>query len=350
MMDKIGMILVSMTFSLMVVSCGWFEESKYIEGNPKKNGPNHTDEGDEKPKDDDAIPNGENPTDTGLTECISDFFTATQKPTYQPPKIDQTIEDFSDVTIGSAQDFKVLTDLILRKIVRPSDGFVDYAALRGPLKSPWEKVMAALRTLQPPSASNTSQAIAYWINAYNLQMIDFVRLSPEETSALKVFNGGSPFGSDAAQSIGGYQVALNGIENGILGMSGSMATHPASQVIESRKENRVHFSLVCGAVSCPKLRNFLYPDDDQSLEAVLEENSHLFFNSVYHVRSESGVQVSQLMQWYTEDFSDLGGGDLANLVSRYVLSECRNDANILKQAFSEESYQFWDYIWNVNSQ
>ena len=80
------------------------------------------------------------------------------------------------------------------------------------------------------------------------------------------------------------------------------------------QEPRIHFALVCAAVSCPPLRREAYAGD--RLDAQLEEQARRFLGDreKNRVDAASGtVFVSPIFVWYRDDF---GGSNAA--LGRYL--------------------------------
>ena len=88
--------------------------------------------------------------------------------------------------------------------------------------------------------------MAYWINAYNAYTIRLivdhypVQSIKDIGSKIKIPFVTTPWASKFF-SIGGEQMSLDNIEHGILR--------------KKFDDPRIHFTLVCASISCPRLRN-----------------------------------------------------------------------------------------------
>jgi hypothetical protein len=110
------------------------------------------------------------------------------------------------------------------------------------------------------------------------------------------------------------------------------------------QEPRIHFALVCAAVSCPPLRREAYAGD--RLDAQLEEQARRFLGDreKNRVDTVSGtVFVSPIFVWYRDDF---GGSDeaLARYLARFWPQGPERD---LLQS-SRFRLRETDYDWRLN--
>jgi hypothetical protein len=125
---------------------------------------------------------------------------------------------------------------------------------------------------------------AFWINAYNLLVIQEVINNHPLKSPLDV----KGFFDKKTHQIGNGNYTLNSIENELL--RGNF-TDP-----------RIHFVLVCGAKGCPPIISTAYKPEH--LESKLTEQTKKAINgSFIQINAkEKKVLVSQIMEWYKEDF------------------------------------------------
>ncbi len=87
------------------------------------------------------------------------------------------------------------------------------------------------------------------------------------------------------------------------------------------QEPRIHFAIVCAALSCPNLRPAAYTAD--KLEIQLAEAERAFFQdknkNVYHQASRT-VKVSKIFEWFKDDFKAKYGPLAAYLKKKMGLS------------------------------
>jgi hypothetical protein len=261
--------------------------------------------------------------DTGLTACVKEGLATKGSSAFAPRVIRATTAFLSGKSLETNDEFFQLYDILLREIVTPADGLVAYSRLRdgGDLRSLWLKVREHLPRLDLNALDTDNKRIAFWVNLYNIVMIDILVDDPSALSKL-----GETFGQ-TKRNIGGFDITLNTIEYGILQLGELQVDNPVpTSAWPSYSEKRLHVALVCGAISCPKLRNFAYEAD--SLETILEENAHMFFNdgAKHFVRTEAGsYRVSELFRWFAKDFDAFGGIAAPKDLGRYLLSTCRSD-------------------------
>lgn len=319
------------------------EDSKYDPG--PNNGKAPTTDADGADVSDDS--GSDRDYDFGLTECVSSYLTAEKLTTARPPELTVTLGDFASKTsLATLAEWTDLADLLLRADVTSSKGLVDYAKLKSEHAALWSLLVTGLKTLSPPSGED-SETISYWINAYNVVMMNFII----EKSLTDVTTDFGLFKEKV--DIGGHSLSLDQIEKGILKLGGGEEEYPSELVI-STLEPRLHFALVCAAISCPRLRNFAYRSS--ILDGVLAQNELMFFNSETHLTSTDGIKVSSLFNWFADDFNELATGSDAvsrrNLIETKVLSQCRADGKAIADEFAAKSFKELSsipYNWTVNA-
>ncbi|PSR14264.1 MAG: DUF547 domain-containing protein [Bacteroidetes bacterium] len=217
-------------------------------------------------------------------------------------------------------------DSLLRKHV-DDHGLVDYQGFAQ--DSNQLKDYLSLLSNNAPNEKTWSKTeqLAYWINAYNAFTVKLI-LDYYPVNSIKDIKDGIPFVNTVWDvkffTIAGKEFDLNNIEHGIL-----------------RKEfddPRIHFSLVCASMSCPKLQNFAFTGD--KLDTQLDEAASEFLNEPF--RNEIGgetIRLSKLLDWYWGDFKDKYQ-DRYELINRYAK----------KQVKTSQPIEFIDYDWRLNEQ
>ncbi len=126
---------------------------------------------------------------------------------------------------------------------------------------------------------------AFLVNAYNLIVIYKITLNEPIQST----NSDTGFFSDATTMINGKNTSLNDLENKMLR--------------KKYKDARLHFGLVCGALSCPPIANFAYtPEkiDEQLTQRTRQALSGESF--LYERPAEKTIYMSKIVDWYRNDF------------------------------------------------
>ncbi|WP_462253247.1 DUF547 domain-containing protein [Ekhidna sp.] len=217
-------------------------------------------------------------------------------------------------------------DQLLQKYV-DDQGIVNYKGLkqdRAKLKS----YLAILENNAPQKSWTRDQKLTYWINAYNAYTLDLilehypVKSIKEIGSTIKI-----PFVSTAWDvkfiNIGGKEYDLNNIEHGI--------------IRKEFNEPRIHFALVCAAVSCPKLQNRAYTPE--KLEEQLTQAAKQFLaNPSKNKISSNKATLSKLFNWYGGDFKT--EGTLIEYINKYAPTKLDKNAKIA----------WMDYNWDLNEQ
>ena len=203
------------------------------------------------------------------------------------------------------------TQLLSRHV--SGTGAVDYSGFLGDMDQ-LNGYLSTLARATPTDAWSREEALAYWINAYNAFTIKLI-LDHWPVKSIREIE--QPW-DQTFILLEGQPYSLNQIEH---------------EVIRANfDEPRIHFALVCAAVSCPPLAATAYTAP--ALDRQLEERTRAFINNEeFNVTQEEVVRISPLFDWYAEDF-----GDVTAFLNRYL----RTDIPSGKQLY------FLDYDWALN--
>lgn len=223
---------------------------------------------------------------------------------------------FASTTIAqSTTDFFSKADTFFNTYV--SNGRVDYKAIKGNPASLNELVEMAQNITV--SKDNANEYQAFWINGYNISVINTVVANYPISSPLKK----AGFFDGIKQNIGGKKITLNDIENKLL--RGNFKSEP-----------RFHFVLVCAGLGCPPIINKAYKP--ATLDAQLEKQTKIALNDSKFIRvNKNKVQVSQIFEWYKGDFTK--NGKLAAYIDSY-----RDEKFPAKVKLS-----YYPYDWTLNA-
>ena len=166
---------------------------------------------------------------------------------------------------------------------------------------------------------------AHMINAYNaLSMFNVIESGIPETHAglnkVKFF-------ILRKLPVGGKPMSLYAFENDVI--------RPFAR---ARGDPRVHFALNCSAVSCPVLPQ--RPFMPGLIESELEREARAFFARPENFRIDPAtrtVWLSQILEFYTEDFVPAHGSNLIAYANRYAPV----------QAPLDYAVRFTPYDWTV---
>lgn len=197
--------------------------------------------------------------------------------------------------VAQAEDWDLL-DAVLAQYVKPVQRAnirfhgVDYEALARDTR--YQQVLNQIETSDPARLNNADERLAFYINAYNVYAIKMVIDNMPMNS---IRDAGSLFTQvwkKPAGYISGEPVTLDQIEHTIL---------------RSMGEPRIHFAIVCASLSCPNLRQEAYRAD--KLEQQLEDQTKSFLRDGTKglVIEGNRVRLSQIFDWFEEDFDVVGG-------------------------------------------
>ncbi len=212
------------------------------------------------------------------------------------------------------------------------EGMVDYDAFAA--SEAFDEYLELLNQTDPASLSRNSQ-LALWLNAYNAWTIELINLHDERESIRNINKTlglaiKGPWTQPLAE-VGGVTYTLDDIEHGII-----------------RKEfndPRIHFALVCAAVSCPPLRREAYIGrrlndqlNDQSKRFLLEfpEKNRVDLD-------EETVYLTKVFDWYARDF---GRNDAE--ITRYLARFFPPGPERTLLASGKARIRFTDYDWALN--
>ena len=170
----------------------------------------------------------------------------------------------------------------------------------------------------PPKDSwGKNETLAYWMNVYNAYTVKLI-LNNYPTQSIKDIS--RPW-NERFIKIGEKWYTLNDVEH---------------RIIRKMDEPRIHFALVCAAVSCPRLYNRAFTAED--LEADLELLTKGFLSDTSKNEfTEDTIKISKIFKWYGSDFKN-DDSDLIVFFNQY------SDIKISSKA--KKSYK--DYNWSLN--
>lgn len=206
-------------------------------------------------------------------------------------------------------------DQLLQKYVS-NEGLVDYSGIGN------DPVFNRLTTFLAKKAPNDDwskeEAMAFWINTYNIYTIQLMVNHMPVKSIMDIENAWD----NKFIRIEGQLYSLNQIEHEIL-----------------RKkyfDPRIHFAVNCASFSCPKLHNKAFTA--KNLELLLGQLAKGFVNDPKrNVLSGSSAQISQLFDWYKDDFTK--NGSIIEFINKYANTPLAKNASIT----------YLEYNWSVNS-
>ncbi len=165
-----------------------------------------------------------------------------------------------------------------------------------------------------------NESLAFYINTYNLLVIKNIIDHYPINSPMDI----PGFFDEKSFLIANKALSLNNIENDII--------RPIF------KDPRIHFALVCGAVSCPPIiPNAYFPDNVQ--EQLTMQTTTALNNTSFTILDTSSLSLSQIFNWYSIDFTT----DSTNLIE--FINLYRTITIPLNTRIS-----FYPYDWQLNKQ
>ncbi|MEM9546511.1 MAG: DUF547 domain-containing protein [Bacteroidota bacterium] len=209
--------------------------------------------------------------------------------------------------------FENKTDALLSQFV--IKGYVDYGAIQ---KSDdlLNELVSDLANIDN-SSFNAPQEQSFYINAYNVLVIDqVVRSYP--VSSVKEIAG---FFNRTKHTVGGKKLTLDEIEKDIL--------------IKKFADSRFHFVLVCGAKDCPKIWNRAYRSENLEEQLVAQSQKALNDPEFLKVSSDK-VGLSEIFRWNRFEFG--GRKDVINFINQFREEPIDPEINSF----------YYTYDWTLN--
>lgn len=241
-----------------------------------------------------------------------------------------------------------LADLKSR-FIDPEKGLIRYHEIRnsGEFKT-YQDLARKLQSFDLPSLKNRKERLAFWINIYNVAVIHGVIELGLTHSVKEVFK----FFDRVTYQIGGHRFSLNDMEHGILRGNRRPPYRfsrpfgqkdPRLEYAVLPLDPRIHFTLVCGAMSCPPI-GFYEPDhiDDQLQLAGIS-----FINSsqVKVFPDENKLSISMIFKWYRADF---GGTDRDIVDTILSFLDEGDKKDFLYKHRDRIRVEFQPYDWKLN--
>ncbi len=187
-----------------------------------------------------------------------------------------------------------------------------------------------LLSKNPPAANwSKNEQMAYWINAYNAYTIRLildhypVKSIKDIGSKIKIPFVTTPWAAKFF-TIGGDKMSLDNIEHGTLR--------------KKYNDPRIHFTLVCASISCPRLRNEAYTAD--KLEAQMNDQGRDFLSDATKNKvGKTTAELSKYFDWYKGDWNE-NSQSVIKWVNKYSATKIDENTKI----------SFAEYNWNLNGQ
>lgn len=218
------------------------------------------------------------------------------------------------LSLGNSLDHGIWTNLLNSYVT--DDGKVNYAGFKND-QPRLDEYLQLLSSNVPEDSWTENEKLAYWINAYNAFTIALIVDHYPVKSIMDIKNAWDI----KFIQLGKKTFSLNEIEHEI--------------IRKEFNEPRIHFVLVCAAVSCPILLNEAYTAD--KLEQQLQQQGMRFINDPSKNSLEpKKAKVSQIFNWFSEDFTNQGS--LVDYLNSFSDTQLNSNAKI----------EFMEYNWDLN--
>jgi len=164
------------------------------------------------------------------------------------------------------------------------DGLVEYEKL---IQTPdlLDELVKSIAKTDAYSMSKQKRK-AFFINAYNITVIKSIIDNWPVENPLNI----DGFFDRYKHNIGGEKMTLEELENEL------------KRTIYN--DPKIHFALVRGSISCPKINNFAYRENDLDKQLVLQTRHSLKNHEFVRVESvNKTVKVSEIFFWQSDDFN-----------------------------------------------
>ncbi|MCH2021614.1 MAG: DUF547 domain-containing protein [Saprospiraceae bacterium] len=162
-----------------------------------------------------------------------------------------------------------------------------------------------------------TQLKAFYINAYNLLVIKNVIDHYPLNSPLDV----AGFFDGIRHQIAGKKTTLNNFEK--------------KELLQQFNDPRLHFVLVCGALGCPPIANYVYRPEN--LEKQLMDRTSAAINNpnfIYPDVNSNKIYISKIFDWYRSDFKP----DVKTFINEYKKEGIPKDIHL----------SYYNYDWKLN--
>ncbi len=188
-----------------------------------------------------------------------------------------------------------------------------------------------LQGLDPRDYSRAEQ-MAYWINLYNALTVKVVLDAYPVETIRDIHEGMVPLTGpwdDVHAQVTGEDLTLNHMEHGIL--------RPIWQ------DERIHYAVNCAAYGCPHLIETVFTA--ANTEELLEAGARAYVNNPrgVDVVDEEFIVLSNIYDWYAEDF-----GDTEESVTAHLREYAEEELATFLETF--EGAVEYDYDWSLNQQ
>jgi hypothetical protein len=230
-------------------------------------------------------------------------------------------------------DYKLWGDL-LSKYYDPAKG-MNYKALKANDKKSLDELRRQMAQVDVAALPRNDQ-LAYWINLYNISVVNVVVESYPVKSIRDI-------STDFIAHLNVFK------KDHVLTRKGPMSlqTVEDDKIREGFKDPRIHFAINCAAKSCPPIRTEPYVG--ARISEQLDDQARAFLNGPHGVRLEKSggelvLHTTKIMDWFKDDFEKWSAGRVA-FIAHNATPDKRKQ---IEAAGNQVDLKFDDYDWSLN--
>ena len=219
----------------------------------------------------------------------------------------------------STQGQTLIFDSLLKKNV-DENGMVDYQSFKKN-EALLDGYLVALQKTKPSENWSLNKQKAYWLNTYNAYTIKIILTNYPLKSIRDIKIDGKTAWKIPFIKVGKNTYTLDWIEHEILR--------------KKYNDPRIHVGINCASMSCPKLGNFAFSEDN--IEIALDNLMLEFINNGNKNKiSENKLELSKIFDWFSIDFKK--NGTLIEYINKYASIKVSEKASI----------KYLTYDWRLN--
>jgi hypothetical protein len=212
----------------------------------------------------------------------------------------------------------IFNELLKKNVTK--NGIVDYSSLKKEIQK-LDSYISYLEKTSPDNSWSENKQKAFWINTYNAYTIKIILEKYPIKSIRDIKQEGKTAWKIPFAKVGGETYTLDYIEHEIL-----------------RKkffDPKIHVGVNCAAVSCPKISNIAFTEENVVTELTRLMKDFINDSSRNKISKEK-VEISSIFNWFKDDFNKKG--TVIDFLNTYSKTKISPNAKI----------SYLKYDWTLN--
>jgi hypothetical protein len=212
----------------------------------------------------------------------------------------------------------IFNELLKKNVTK--NGIVDYSSLKKEIPK-LDSYISYLEKTSPDNSWSENKQKAFWMNAYNAYTIKIILENYPIKSIMDIKQEGKTAWKIPFAKVGGETYTLDYIEHEIL-----------------RKkffDPKIHVGVNCAAVSCPKISNIAFTEENVVTELTRLMKDFINDSSRNKISKEK-VEISSIFNWFKDDFNKKG--TVIDFLNTYSKTKISPNAKI----------SYLKYDWTLN--